>query len=204
MMRRWSALTMPDVGEIGVAELEWRERTRLHSHLEHRDVGGGIASDDGCGEALVVREAHLDALGALDDVIVRDDVAGLVDDEAGAERFLCLRRRAAEPERVEERIRLHGNAARGRHLHDAGGVVGVDLVDRQRLGRLRERRAVRRRLVRLDDLAHGRRRAAESADRGDEAERDGCTCCTRSDEGRAVKSDSLHSPIPAEAVLSVG
>ena len=30
------------------------------------------------------RQRHLDLLGAFDDVVVRQDVAGLVDDEAGA------------------------------------------------------------------------------------------------------------------------
>ena len=60
-------------------------------HLEHGDVGGGIAADDRRRQPLVVREADLDAARALDDVVVRDDVAGLVDDEAGAERLLRLR-----------------------------------------------------------------------------------------------------------------
>src|SRR5207249_7462684 len=49
-------------------------------------------------EALVVRKADLDRARAVNDVVVRDDVTGLVDDEAGAERALRLRR----PERIAE------------------------------------------------------------------------------------------------------
>ena len=48
---------------------------------------------------VAVREADLDRLRALDDVVVRDDVAGLVDDEARAEGLLLLLLRR---ERVSE------------------------------------------------------------------------------------------------------
>ncbi len=51
-------------------------------------------------QRVLVREADLDLVGALDHVVVRDDVAGLVDHEAGAER---LPRRGLLVERREPR-----------------------------------------------------------------------------------------------------
>ena len=60
-------------------------------HPQHGEVGGRIGADDLGLDRVAVREAHSDLVGALDDVVVRDDVPGLVDDEAGAERRCLLR-----------------------------------------------------------------------------------------------------------------
>src|SRR5207247_556229 len=116
-----------DPHAVRAPERQRLERTRLDVHLEHGDVGRRIDSDHLRLEALVVREADLDNARSLDDVVVRDDVAGLVDDEARAERALRLGR----AERIaEERIR--GLAyTRGRlDVHDRRRGSAVDLVDR--------------------------------------------------------------------------
>ena len=73
-----------------VTERQRPQRPRARLDLEQRDVGGGILADDLRLHRVVVREADLDGVGVLDDVEVRDDVAGFVDDEAGAERALGL------------------------------------------------------------------------------------------------------------------
>src|SRR5439155_1137519 len=92
----------------------------LGGDLLHGEIRRRIAADDSRLQAVTAREVDLDLLGALDDVVVRDDVAGLVDDEARAEGLLHLR--------SEERVRLdHGG--RG-DLHDAGCSRLVDLLDR--------------------------------------------------------------------------
>ena len=71
-----------------VAELERLERGRRGVDVEDRDVGRRVAADDRRVVGLAVPEGHLDRLGAVDDVLVRDHVALLVVDEAGALRLL--------------------------------------------------------------------------------------------------------------------
>ena len=74
-----------DLDEIGVAERERAERAGVRLDLEDGDVGGRVGADHGRVQLLVAGEAHLDAPGARDDPVARDDVPGLVDHEAGAE-----------------------------------------------------------------------------------------------------------------------
>ena len=57
------------------------------STFEHGDVGRGVGAEDRGLHPIVVREADLDLARARDDVVVRDDVARLVDHEAGALRW---------------------------------------------------------------------------------------------------------------------
>ena len=117
----------PTRTRVGVAELERRQPTRARLDAEDGEVGRGIAADELRRQRVLVREADLDRVGALDHVVVRDDVAGLVDDEAGAERLLRARGR----ERGAGRF---GVAARGRRgdLDDArrGAVVDVAIERR--------------------------------------------------------------------------
>ena len=54
---------------------------------EHREVGLVVVPDHLGRELAAVVEVDGDLVGALDDVIVGDDDAGRVDDEAGAERL---------------------------------------------------------------------------------------------------------------------
>ncbi len=153
-----------DVHQVRVAELQRRQRARLGLDLEHRDVGARVAADDRRGQPLVVGEADVHARGALDDVVVRDDVTGLVDHEAGAERLLGLALRAAEPERIEERVRRDRDAARRGHLDDARCGPLVDRVDGELPAGRREGRvaAARGAVARehLADRGRGRREAA--------------------------------------------
>ena len=87
----------------------------------------GSTPDDRRLDAVVAREIDLDLAGAFDHVVVRDDVAVLVDDEPGAERNAGLR--------AEEGIaRVDG---RGGDLEDAGACVLVDLLDGQGVIRVR-------------------------------------------------------------------
>ena len=63
--------------------------------LEQRDVRRRVAADEGRLQRVVVREPHLDRGGAVDDVVVRDDVPFLVEHEARAERLRGLLELAA-------------------------------------------------------------------------------------------------------------
>ena len=122
-----------DVHVIRVPEGKRRQRLGVDVDLQHGDIGRGIGSHDSSFHALVVREADADGARALDDVVVRDDVAGLVDHEARAERLLAL---ALRDGKAEEGVdRLPADDLRRRHLDDARGGAPVDLVDRERLAR---------------------------------------------------------------------
>ena len=72
----------------------------------------------------MIGEADLDVGGAFDDVIVGDDVAGLVDHEARAERLLARRLEG----RSGGGIGLDGGLAAGRDLDDARRAAPVDLA----------------------------------------------------------------------------
>ena len=110
VMRRCSALTIPDVtvrsrpNGLPIATTgspTWtlselpsgRGVSALAARLdaEHREIGRRVGADELGLDRVAVREAHRDLVRALDDVVVRDDVAGLVDDEARAESRDCLR-----------------------------------------------------------------------------------------------------------------
>jgi len=178
-----------DPHRIRVAEIERCQRARLRLHLQDGDIGGRIATYDLRRQALIVRKAHLHALRALNDVVVRDDVPGLVDHEAGAQRLLRLRRRAAESEGVEEGIRLYRDAPRRRDLYDAGSSACIDVVDRERLRGAGERRAAGRPSRRsVNHLTHRCRRSAEAAGCGDDADRDRGSGRTGAYERRPMQS----------------
>ena len=73
----------PDAQPIRVAEPHVRQR---HGgvDLQHGDIGVGIGADDPGAEAAAVGELHRDALGAVDDVLVGEEMPGGVDEEPGA------------------------------------------------------------------------------------------------------------------------
>ena len=78
-----------DVGGVRVADFDGRERD-LGIDFDDGDVSGFIKTDDDGGSAFIVivtirGELDVDFVGLLDDVIVGDDVALGVNDEAGAE-----------------------------------------------------------------------------------------------------------------------
>ena len=129
-------------------------------------------------------------LRALDDVVVRDDVARLVDHEAGAERLLLL---LAREEVAEERVGRDGDDRGRRHLDDAARGALVDVADRERL-----RRNLAHGRCRLGrDLADSRRLAAEIAERGRSSERDAAA----ENGGRTERRSADHDALRAHAVL---
>ena len=68
---------------------------------EDGEVGRRIGADDLGLDGVAVREADGDLVRTLDDVVVRDDVAGLVDDEAGAERRVLPANGSTDSREVE-------------------------------------------------------------------------------------------------------
>ena len=74
---------------------------------QHREIGARVLEHELGVELALVGERDLDLVGVLDDVVVGDDEAGGVDDDAGAERALDLLARAAgaaAEEAAEDRI----------------------------------------------------------------------------------------------------
>ena len=104
-----------DADAVRVRKRKGSERAGGDVHLEEGEVGGGIRADQLRLVGVLVRERHLDLLRALDDVVVGDDVAGLVDDEAGAEGLLRGLLGLEAEERVDGRARRGG----GGDLHDS-------------------------------------------------------------------------------------
>ena len=104
---------LADPGVVAVAERDGRQV--LGVDLEHGHVGVGIGADDLRLELPPVEQAHGDLLGALDHVVVGQDVAVGRDDEPGAAALLDLGLLAEAGEEA-----LH---ARG-HALAAGGLLG--------------------------------------------------------------------------------
>jgi hypothetical protein len=93
-----------------IAERRNRQ-TGLAVDFDHRDVGVGVGADHPRTEAAAVGQLHGDPLGAVDDVIVRQDAAVGVDDEAAAGaavRRVAIRPRRVEVERPVEQVRRIG------------------------------------------------------------------------------------------------
>ena len=176
-----------DLHRVGVAERERGQCTGTGAHPQHGEVGRRVGADDPRLHALVVREADQDRLGAGDHVVVRDDVAGLVHDEARTERLLGLHRRA---EGGEEGIRRRHDLAGGGDLDDTGGRVPVDLPDRLLAARA-ERIADGRRHgdVHVADL--GRLGLAEPDPECDAEGEAGSDCACSDQRSRAGKDLSL-------------
>ena len=171
------------VDGVRVAERERRQRPRVRVDLQHSDVGGRVGADELRLHALVVREAHVDRARALDDVVVRDDVAGLVDHEARAERLGLLLAWQREAERVDAR---RSDPLRRRHLDDSRRGAPKDLVDgERRAGRLER-----------DGPGHGWRLHAdrrgpvvEAAEERSAAEGEGAA-----EHGRGHEPTAVHQP----------
>ena len=73
-----------DAGAVGIAE--WNRADALEGgDADKREVGGGVAADDGGLELAVVVEFDADVAGSLDDMEVGQDVALVIDDESRAE-----------------------------------------------------------------------------------------------------------------------
>ena len=74
-----------DLRGVAVAEGDIGQRL-AGVDLEQREIGLGIAADDLGRVFAAVLEDDLDLAGVADDVVVGDDIARGIDDEAGAER----------------------------------------------------------------------------------------------------------------------
>ncbi len=74
---------LADAQLVRIAQLRHRELA-LGLDLQHRQVGLGVAPRDLRLELPLVRQPHLDLAGVLDQVVVGEDDAGLVDDDARA------------------------------------------------------------------------------------------------------------------------
>ena len=85
------------VADLDLVRVAERERLQaVGVDLEQREVVRRVGADDLGGELLAVgADLDRDLLGAVDDVLVRDDQAAVVDDEAGA-GALALRGRGRD------------------------------------------------------------------------------------------------------------
>ena len=141
---------IPHLDLARVAERQRVQVLRVRAHLQEGDVGARVPPDD-LGVERLVAEADRHLGRALDDVCVGEDVAVLVDHEAGASRLSALALRKAED-------RLTALNDLGAHECDARSGLLVDLVHGEaRLalvagvcGRLRDRTLDDRRLVLAD------------------------------------------------------
>jgi hypothetical protein len=176
---------------LGVAQLERRERAGIGVDLQEGDVRRPVGAYDLGLHALLVREADLDVARAGDDVVVRDDVAGLVDHESGALRLLLL----ARERKPEQRLHLLWAEAGRRDLHDSRGRPPVDLADGQRpRGALEEGRLLAGHRAWLGEDRGRRVFVDDHAEHGSAAECDGATChsCDR-ECGRQMESGERNS-----------
>ena len=75
---------------VGIAELHRLERL-VGMHAQQRQVALGVLADQLRRQLGAVVEDDVDLVGVGDDVIIGDDEAGRIDDEAGAERGHAVR-----------------------------------------------------------------------------------------------------------------
>jgi hypothetical protein len=124
---------LPPDGERHAYRARVAERQRSEPRavdLEQGEVAGRIGSDPGRGQRPAIVQLHLDALRAVDHVMVREDIAVGADDDAGSEAALAARhRRPAAEAFAEEPAQLL------RQLVVAGGThhaLGADRDHRRR------------------------------------------------------------------------
>ena len=176
-----------DVDRVGIAERQRPESARLRVDLEDGDVRGGIAPDHLGVHAVLAGEVHLDLARAFDHVVVRDDVAGVVDDEARPARARLLR---------PEKGIVGGDLGRD-HLHDAAAGLSVDLRDRLALPVVEGGRGLRG----LSDLADDGRSAVASH-RLVDGERGTCAEQGRHEQSPGPNEKRLHASVIAAGPLS--
>ncbi len=122
-----ASTTSPTCKRVGIGEVEMREALVRILQPQHREIAALVLEHDLGLELALVGERDLDLVGALDHVVVGDDEAGGVDDDAGAERALQLVAVAARhaEEAAEDRV-LEQRVAVVHHLG------GVDIDHRRR------------------------------------------------------------------------
>src|SRR5262249_26850122 len=117
------------VADLQVARAAYGEREELRGgrvDLDHGEVGGLVRADQVGAVGLAVPELDGDRRGAIDDVLVRDDVPVAVVDPAGAFGLGLAAAAAAERGLLAAAVGLDGD------LDDAAVGLAVDLVDGQR------------------------------------------------------------------------
>ena len=147
-------------GRAAVAERSGDEV--LGVDLEHREVGVRIGPDDLGLELAPVEQAHGHLIGAIDDVVVGEDVAVLGDDEARAGALLeagLLLHRGHAPEELFE---AGGTSIRGAFRRGLSLLAGLD-VDDAGLDVLGDRREG---LAQVIERSGGRQGSAWRLDRG--------------------------------------
>ena len=89
---------LPDFHLVGIAQ---RQRHEIGALMLSTAISTfGIAADERGGEGAAIGELHLDVFHPSDDVMIREDVAFLRNDHAGAERGLgALGLRPRQPKR---------------------------------------------------------------------------------------------------------
>ena len=98
-----------DLELIAVADLQHRQALAMGVELEHGEIGALVGEQEVRLEFASIGEHHGDLLRIADDVVVGDDEAGGIEDDAGAQRLLDALARHAErrliaEEATEERI----------------------------------------------------------------------------------------------------
>ena len=95
-----------DLQLVGIGEFQCREALAGTLDAQHGEIAALVLEHDVGWEFALVGERDLDVAGVLDDVVIGDDEARRVDQDAGAERALHhLPRHAATAEELaEERI----------------------------------------------------------------------------------------------------
>src|SRR3981081_1969719 len=140
-----------------------------HVDVDHGDVARRVGAYYARRRRAAVLELHGDRTGVGDDVLVGEDVAAVVVDDAGAlagRRLTAAAPAAAPAERELVRLRLRGHG----DVDDTrrGGLV--DLVDTQALARA-ERRRQRGVAALGHPLRGGRARGAPAAAGDDQCDR---------------------------------
>src|SRR6185312_5920492 len=111
-----------DLKAVGIAELEEGQLRAAILDAQDREIAALVLEHNLRLELALVVERDFDLVRAFDDVDVRDDQAGRIDDDAGAERALHLRRPAGQTAAAEELAEDRIVEQRIAVLHDLGGI----------------------------------------------------------------------------------
>ena len=109
-----------DLQRVGIAEIDRGEPLAAVLEAKHGEIGARVLQDEVGVELPLVGERDIDLVGILDEVIVGDDEAGGIDDDAGAERALD-RSRGLPPPPPKKRRKI-GSEQRHAVLDRAGGA----------------------------------------------------------------------------------
>ena len=97
-------------------------------HAQQREIALGVLADQFGRELGAVVEDDVDLVGVGDDVIVGDDEAGRVDDEAGAERVDAARRALGAVAAALPPRRFLKNSSKNSSIGEPGGRSGMPLT----------------------------------------------------------------------------